>query len=63
MNDKEFAEKFGKIISHYVRGMISRDEVVMELSGILISENPESLSHYVIANSVEIIESLMKEEV
>lgn len=63
MNDKEYAEKFGKIISHYVRGMISHDEVVMELSEILVSESPDSLSHYVIANSVEIIESLMKEEV
>lgn len=28
--DKEFSEKFGKIVSHYVRGMISHAEFVDE---------------------------------
>jgi hypothetical protein len=60
--DKEFAEKFGKIMSHYVRGMISSDELVDESMQVL-SELESEMSEYSISRAWNVIRSIYKGEV
>lgn len=61
--DKEFAEKFGKIVSHYVRGMISSDELINESMEVL-GELEGEMSDYSVSRAWHVIKSLLlKEEV
>ena len=60
--DKEFAEKFGKIMSHYVRGMIGASEFVDDSMQVL-SELEGEMSEYSISRAWNIIRAIYKEEV
>jgi hypothetical protein len=60
--DKEFAEKFGLIMSHFIRGMIARYEFIDE-SLVLLEECIDEMSSYSSGMARNIIMAIAKEEV